>query len=207
MIDAYVITLNEPKYLAMADRVIESCNQHGLNAYKWEAFDGLKHPNRLTIPQSLFNQTHVSLLKVNNFNLTSAEVGNFYSHYTLWCHCVCIDKPIIILEHDVRFIKSYTEHIYRNCIVYLGAYDDKEIMPAAYLNNYDYPVIRGTHAYSIDPYVARNLISHVIKEGVCRNIDVTIRSDHFAVIQDDVYAVNVGVESTMPQDKPTFKDP
>jgi len=195
MVDAYVITLDTPKHIKMADRVVESCREHGINSFKWKAFNGLG--DVIKIPEQLVNQTHISLLKVKNFNLTLPEIACFYSHYSLWCHCVNIDKPIIILEHDVRFVKKYNKHTYYNAIVYLGHLDEN-IDPDVAIVNYDYKFIRGAYAYSIDPAVAKNLVSHVIKEGLCRPVDVTMRSDYFTVIKDNNYAVHVGTESTMP---------
>jgi len=78
--------------------------------------------------------------------------------------------------------------------------------PYACIDNYEYKFIRGAYAYSIDPAVAKNLVSHVIKEGICRPVDVTMRSDFFSIIKDENYAIHTGTESTMP-DRVLYQEP
>jgi len=195
MIEAFVITLPYEKYIKMAENVIASCKKHNIFCQKWEAFDGLG--KNIKIPMNLKNQTHINLLKVQNYNLTFAEIACFLSHYSLWCHCVELNRPIIILEHDIEFIKTYSDHKYNNTIVYLG-HEDRNILPHVSIYNHFYKFIRGAYAYSIDPMIAKNLVSHVIKEGICRPVDVTMRLDYFHIIQDnDTYVIHIGKESTM----------
>jgi glycosyl transferase family 25 len=202
MIDAYIITLtNHEKYRNFSNRVLKKCNDNLMNGVIWNAFDGITDKEKIIIPQNLQNQTHISLLKTKNLALSLPEIACFYSHYSLWCHCVQIDKPIVALEHDVVIIKKYEGHKYDNCIVYLGHQEqltNKNIKPTVSIINHDYEFIRGAYAYSIDPKVAKNLISHSIKEGICKPVDVTMRSDFFTIIQDNIYAIHTSNESTMP---------
>jgi GR25 family glycosyltransferase involved in LPS biosynthesis len=209
MIDAYIITLlNHEKYRNFSNEVLKSCDEHKMNGILWEAFDGISDKEKIIVPKNLQNQIHISLLKVKNLTLTLPEIATFYSHYSLWCHCVQINKPIVILEHDVKIIKKYTQHQYKNSIVYLGhelQLENNKIEPIVTIEGYNYSFIRGAYGYSVDPEICKNLVSHTIKEGICRPVDVTIRSDYFSIIQNDVYLIHIGKESTMPN-RQLFKE-
>lgn len=47
---------------------------------------------------------------------TSTEKAVWYSHFELWCKCVQLNKPIIVVEHDsklVRPLPDLSKHGYR----------------------------------------------------------------------------------------------
>jgi glycosyl transferase family 25 len=209
--NTYIITLknnNDSKILA--DKAAKSCVKHNMTPIIYNAFDGTSNEN-IKIPRHSINQKHISLLKVKNLALTLPEIACFYSHYSLWCECVFHNTPIVILEHDAVIIKEYKNHEYQNAIVYLGNEDQLGNNKSNFqfdvnIIGYDYKFIRAAHAYSIDPFIAKNLISHVIKEGICRPLDVTIRSDYFSIVQKDIYAINENIRTTMPN-RVLFEEP
>jgi hypothetical protein len=43
------------------------------------------------------------------------------------------------------------------------------------------------HAYAIDPPIARNLLSYVIREGMTKTLDMFIRADIFPIVQNGLY--------------------
>ena len=55
-------------------------------------------------------------------------------------------------------------------------------------NGNNYHFICRAHAYSIDPTVAKNLVSHVIKYGIHESLDIMLRADIFPIVQMGVYA-------------------
>lgn len=203
---AFIITLETDSSLQLANRCLSTCKENDIDAYIWQAFDGTK--SGIVTPKQLLGQAHISLLQVKNFKLTLPEIACFYSHYSLWCHCILMNEPIIILEHDAIILKPYEKHKYKNSISYLGHEDQLTDTPNGYdvsIEGYDFTFIRGAYAYSIDPYCAKNLVAHTIKEGICRPVDVTMRSDYFSINQDDVFAIHKNNISTMP-DRQLFSE-
>jgi hypothetical protein len=55
----------------------------------------------------------------------------------------------------------------------------------------NYHFICRAHAYAIDPAVAKNLLSHVLKFGICAPLDILIRADIFPIHQMGVFAYDV----------------
>ena len=210
---AYIITLKDnAESLKLADRCLKSCKDVGMKAVLWEAFDGTEEGN-LKVPEHLKDQIYLSWLKRPNDRLSSSQLGVFYSHYSLWAHCAYIDKPIVILEHDAVMVKPYLNHYYYNSIFYLGSHEqyDKTLHiqnppPHGSIYNGNWRFICRAHAYSIDPPIAKNLLSYAIREGITKTLDVFIRSDIFAIVQDDLYAYDLRGVSTICEKEDYSKD-
>jgi len=114
----------------------------------------------------------------------------------LWCMCLDKDMPIVILEHDAVMVKQYLRHNYLNNIVYLGGSEQihgslksTDTIPphASDQQGLDRFVCRA-HAYSIDPIMAKNLVSYAIHHGIITTADAMMRYDMFGIVQDGVYA-------------------
>jgi GR25 family glycosyltransferase involved in LPS biosynthesis len=191
---AYIITIKNNKISEeFAKECYNSCVNFNIPVYYWNAFDGTSKQNIL-IPENLIHESYIKFLKPLNTKLLTTEIACLMSHFSLWCHCIIIDKPIIIFEHDAIVIKQIEYHKNKNSINYLGnieQYKNKSIQNPSCLvsiEGYDYTFIRAAHAYSIDTSMARNLVSYVIKEGITKQTDVLMRSDYFNIYQDDIYA-------------------
>ena len=48
-------------------------------------------------------------LKQRPYGKLAAKIGCSMSHYLLWRHCIDLDEPILILEHDAVFIAPLPE--------------------------------------------------------------------------------------------------
>ena len=112
---------------------------------------------------------------------------------------MCLDKdmPIVILEHDAVMVIQYLSHNYLNNIVYLGGCEQLEggtlrandtIPPHASDHQGLDRFICRAHAYSIDPIMAKNLVSYAIHHGIITTADAMMRFDMFGIVQDGVYA-------------------
>jgi len=198
---AYIITLKgHPTSERLSARCQETCKQIGQPYQTWDAFDGTS--GEIYYPEHALGQGHYKWLKQMNDRLTITEVATILSHYSLWCKCVEDDKAIVILEHDAVMIQPYKSHNGWNQIEYLGNYEqyqagkwpDFPIMAAATKN---WRFLCRAHAYSIDPAVARQLISHVIKFGLSAPADMLIRADLFPIVQKGFYAFDVPDETTI----------
>lgn len=196
---------------SMFKRCAESCVRLGMPWKRWDAFDGTK--NKIIVPKNLQTQGWVKWIKVVNEALAASEVCTLLSHISLWAHCVEIDQPIVILEHDAVMIHKVTDHPAVNAIAYLGSIEQVQNNfyhnPIAIMGqlNENYRFILRTHSYSVDPIMARRLLATIMENGITTSVDVFIRSDIFCQVQFGVFAfdMNNGV-STAPEKDNKNKD-
>lgn len=202
---AYIITI--PKNIVSETKFkkcSESCDRVGMSWKKWDAFDGTT--GDIIVPENLRNQGWIRWIKVVNESLANSEICTLLSHISLWAHCVEIDQPIVVLEHDAIMIKKVEEHPAINAIAYLGSIEQVRNnffhSPIAIMGqlNENYRFILRTHAYSVDPMMARRLLSAILENGITTSVDVFIRSDIFCQVQFGIYAFDMcdGV-STAPE--------
>jgi hypothetical protein len=92
-------------------------------------------------------------------------------------------------------LQKLKQHNFYNCIQYLGSKEQQVsnrvpigLPPHGSIYNGHWRFICRAHAYAIDPPVARNLLSYAIREGITKTLDVFIRCDIFAIVQDGMYA-------------------
>lgn len=198
----YVITIrNHELSERLARRCIQSCKDVGMPVKVWEAFDGTG--TDLKIPNTLKDKEYVYWLKWINNSMNLPRIACVYSHFSLWCHCITIDKPIVILEHDAVMVKPYKYHIFLNCIEYLG--HEQQVQTAvtgnqpafSYVLEKNYHFMAQTHAYAVDPIVCRKLVGYFIRNGITDSLDVMLRLDHFPVTQRDLYAYQKPETSTI----------
>lgn len=190
---AYIITIKDnPISEKMSERCQNSCVQIKMPYKIWDAFDGTS--GKIYPPEHLKNFPYISWFKQIDHELSVTEVACALSHISLWCHCITIDKPIVILEHDSIMIEPLLDHPLYNSILYLGNTEQYKkgwpVFPtpphASAGNNYRF--MCRAHAYAIDPQVARNLTAHVLKLGIHESLDMMIRADIFNISEFGIYA-------------------
>lgn len=199
---AYIITLKGNDISEkLSKRCQQSCINVGMNYNIWEGFDGKKET--IQIPEHSKNSDILKLIKITDHYLTKTEVACFLSHLSLWIQCCIIDKPIVILEHDSIMIEKFTKHQALNSIIYLGGLEWAKKnwkiypIPPHASEGPNYLFICRAHAYSIDPLVAKNLVSHVIKYGISCPVDIFMRADIFNISHDGLYAYDLDDETTI----------
>jgi hypothetical protein len=150
----------------------------------------------IKVPEFLQGQAFLNFLRLKRCDLLMTQIACFLSHYSLWCMCLDKDMPIVILEHDAVMVKPFLRHNYLNNIVYLGGSEQKRgslrdtdtIPPhASDQQGLDRFICRA-HAYSIDPIMAKNLVSYAIHHGIITTADAMMRYDMFGIVQNGVYA-------------------
>ena len=150
----------------------------------------------IKVPEFLQGQAFLNFLRLKRCDLLMTQIACFLSHYSLWCMCLDKDRPIVILEHDAVMVKPFLRHNYLNNIVYLGGSEQKNgslrdtdtIPPhASDQQGLDRFICRA-HAYSIDPIIAKNLVSYAIHHGIITTADAMMRYDMFGIVQNGVYA-------------------
>ena len=150
----------------------------------------------IKVPEFLQGQAFLNFLRLKRCDLLMTQIACFLSHYSLWCMCLDKDRPIVILEHDAVMVKPFLRHNYLNNIVYLGGSEqihgslkDTDTIPphASDQQGLDRFICRA-HAYSIDPIMAKNLVSYAIQHGIITTADAMMRYDMFGIVQNGVYA-------------------
>jgi hypothetical protein len=176
----------------------------------YDAFDGTK--GEIIIPEHSKDRQYLKWIKVVNPALAVTEVSVVLSHLSLWAKCVELDQPIVILEHDAVMLQPYTHHQAFNNIVYLGSNEQVEndywgLIPIHGQLNPNYRFMLRAHAYAVDPMIARNLLTHVLKFGIVTSIDVLLRADIFPISQHGIFAMDMPGDSTSPEKTEKFNDP
>jgi GR25 family glycosyltransferase involved in LPS biosynthesis len=193
---AYVITIKGNKISeTLSARCLSSCKDVDMPCKIWDAFDGTS--GEILIPAQMENKDWLKWIKVVNPALVVAEICAMLSHISLWAHCVEIDQPIVILEHDSVFLKKFVHHYATNAIIYLGCQEQNQDgnkwcpIPPMWALGPNFYFINRAHAYSVDPVVARRLLCDVMLSGIHAAADVFIRSDIYTQIQMGLYASDI----------------
>ena len=208
---AYIITIKGHELSeSMSRRCAESCDKVGMSYKVSEAFNGTT--GEIIVPEHLKNQNWVKWVKVVNESLALTEICTVLSHVALWSHCVEIDRPIIALEHDAIVLQNFTHHPAFNAIIYLGSIEQLQnnywgSIPIHGQLNCNYRFCLRTHSYSVDPVMAKRLLSSIVKNGITTSIDVMLRSDIYTILQFGIFAYDQadGV-STAPEKDDKKKD-
>lgn len=210
---AYVIALkgNETSE-KLAERCIKSCIDVGMPVKLHQAFDGTQ--GDIKQPERYEGQEWLGLLKFTSYKMTLSEIACALSHISLWIHCINIDKPIVILEHDAVLIHPYLRHAFKNSICWLGnkngmyQYQDGAFPIASPPMNGE--TITNLHidtcqAYAIDPLSANNLLVSVLDRGIYAPVDIMLKSNKFCIVQTGIYNIGENKESTIDRHNNLFQ--
>lgn len=204
----FIIRLkNNPNSERLALRCLHSCSQiQQPNIYLFDAINGPEDPQ-------VFEHPSLTLLKQPNSTLTREEVGCFLSHYLLWVKCIEMGSPLVILEHDAIMVQPYSHHPFLNMLGYLGCWEQfaHHLQPQFPLPPHgqltpDYRFILRTHAYALDPLMAKRLVAKAIGGGITASVDIFMRIDEFAVIQPGFFAYDGPVEQTSIPGRSVFEN-
>jgi hypothetical protein len=207
---AYIITIDDPVSLEFSERCQRSCEAVGMPYIVWSGFDGTKDGD-IIVPDHSINKDYLNWIKVQDNRITKSQLACALSHFSLWCHCLTIDQPLVILEHDAVMLRPLRVFNFYNMIQFLGCKEQVQlgwpsaspIPPHATAYNKKMRCICRAHAYAIDPAISRNLISRFIQNGVfaTTTADLFMRADIFAIVQNGIYAYDEN-----PQDRSTVQE-
>ncbi len=161
----FIITLVDmPLSMQSAQRCIESASRHGEGRHLeiMPAIDKF-HSEEVFRKHGLIWDTEYSAV-TNSF----AGMGCFASHYKLWSYCVEAGTPLVVLEHDVEFIRPIPSLRFRDVIVLAEGGKRPFILDsllsstqeAVYVGSHLY----GTHAYAITPEGAQKLMEQARRQ-------------------------------------------
>jgi len=190
---AYIITIKGNNVSeSMSQRCQDSLKKLNMPYKVWDAFDGTS--GNIVTPDQCKDKSYMNWFKWTDCELSVTEVAAALSHISLWAHCMELDKPIIVLEHDAVMVKEVRDHPLVGVIHYLGGREQAKLnwpvltIPPHATHGNNYHFICRAHAYGIDPWSAKNLLAHVLKMGICESLDMMMRADLFPIIQTDLYA-------------------
>lgn len=181
-----------------ATRCAESCDLVGMPWEYWDAYNGIT--DELVAPEH--HSGVMEMVKITDHYLTRGEVACALSHISLWQKCVLDDQPLVVLEHDSVMVQPYVNHAVFNSICFLGSNEQVNQgwgvfpTPPHASEGPNYHFLCRAHAYAIDPAVAKNMLSHVLKYGICAPLDIMIRADIFPIHQMGIFAYDVKGEDT-----------
>lgn len=100
---------------------------------------------------------------------TSTEIAVWYSHASLWKHCISIDKPIIVIEHDCVLHK----HLPDFSAVAWMPFAQRSMLPAALVNLHlrRKSIVWVANAYYITPWQANRFYQQAMEEVISLNVD------------------------------------
>jgi hypothetical protein len=151
---SYVIYL--PSYqqsCSMANRACDTGRQFDWNINLWPGVDG-----RLLDWAATGVNINSNDAKCRNMMLRPGVQGCFMSHYRLWQHCVEINKPIGIFEHDIEFLAAPKQFPDFAHVLKLEGFLKKKPRPAG-------EWYEGARAYIIKPAGAARLLNWVNQHG------------------------------------------
>lgn len=214
---AYIICLeNNSISNSRIKLCIESLERAGMKYELFYGYDG-SDGKQLKTPSHLADKDYMKWIKTVDHKVTVKELGCTLSHMALWAHCITIDKPIVILEHDAIMVQPYKHFPFYNTIHYLGhKYIGQEIiadnnltMDYCYLidflnenpqkeeisnpmlnyasQNYFFPM--GQHAYAIDPPMAKRLFAEFMLHGIRNVNDVSCDASRFECVYTKLFAI------------------
>ena len=147
----YVITIEDnPKSVEVAERCITSgAVNSDLNIQRWKAT--VPGDDLFGMPDRLFKEKYSRL-----DNCMAA----FRSHMSLWEHCVEINQPVTIFEHDAVVTDIIPELFFTGCISFgkpsYGKFNIPPMLGKNTLASKRY--FPGAHAYRVNPWGAQQLI-------------------------------------------------
>lgn len=213
---AFVITLLDNKYSnRKADECIASAAKVGIEVSKWFGTDK-EHAIEEMESQGLEwtwadNNTRKKVCPITGlqqFPYTAADIrakiGCSMSHWLLWRHCVDIDEPILILEHDAVFINTLPADIEFNGICQIndpsgatrkGTWWGQQMKQRGTVGTHEKTWVTteserktpdglaGNSAYMIKPWAAQELIDKFHEIGVWPN-DATMCKQLFPYLEE-----------------------
>ena len=189
---SFVITImNNKDSVASAERCIESGKKYGQHVEMWSA----NSPDRMDMHEWFRERSIPDRWFHEEYSRLENCMAAFSSHYSLWQHCLNLNQPILILEHDAVFVDklpavtqghivNFGKPSYGNWLIpnFVG---ENKIFSKEYLP--------GAHAYKITPSAAQELIMRAAFEA--GPTDVYIHSQRFHFI-NEVYPWPVEVKET-----------
>lgn len=128
----------------------------------------------LFLPKEYENLSWLYNIRAVNHLLTYNDITRIMNHMLIWDHCIRSNRLVVVAESDVVFIKNPSHsHTVKNSIVSLSG--------KPYQHNTNYRCVTNAAAYSIDPFMASNLFTDVLKNGIVEPLEHMFRLDKYMI--------------------------
>jgi hypothetical protein len=116
-------------------------------------------------------------LKLISHTLNYKQVTRILNHATAWQYSIETGDPVVILEHDVELLSIPQDHFPRNSIIGLGGDTWND-------HNFNIRCLGSPWAYSVDQFVAQNLMTQLQTLGIRDPLELLLRDDLHTVVQN-----------------------
>ena len=148
-----------PHYLSSQrnlTRTLERANQFGWTVSVWPATNG--H----TVTDRDWAAVGAKLISWGAIHRRPGAKGCWFSHWRLWQHCIDLDQPIVILEHDAYISGQWPEDIdLTRCVWKLHLEDGR----GERVNRITGEWSCGAYAYTMAPRFAKELMQFIRSHG------------------------------------------
>ena len=178
---SYVITImDNPKSKTAATRCAASAAGVGLACDYWPATTPNDNLHKLFDKENIPGEGFVE-----KYSRLENCMAAFFSHYSLWKHCVATGKELTVFEHDAVVMDSISKYLnYQGCISLgrpsYGRYNDPLKLGVNPLTSKRY--FPGAHAYRVNPWGAEQLIAQA--KVAARPTDVFLHVDTFPWLEE-----------------------
>tara|TARA_R110000868_G_scaffold140545_1_gene356281 strand:- start:291 stop:893 length:603 start_codon:yes stop_codon:yes gene_type:complete len=119
-----------------------------------------------------------------DIEFTETEKAIWYSHFHLWQKCVEINKPLLIIEEDVKPIKKFKD-------TWQTSYYKDSYYLICFCFNY-YNMLTPAGGYIITPNTAKNMINNILKRKITYNVDYYIvKWSDIELVKNNQYAIQI----------------
>lgn len=152
-----IVITGNPTSEYYKDACLKSWNDKGYEVIHFEA----------TVPETIPENgpLRFGILKGKR-SFSDTERAVWYSHYNLWKHCVEIDEPIHVLEHD-SYLLDHLPVFDNTEIELFGLFDYRHNGTFKYAKY----VVSPCAGYYITPTAAEVMIKKAEKEAISINVD------------------------------------
>lgn len=181
MIEAFVISIfDNPQSKKVAMRCIDTASSVGLKCTPWKATTPKDNLHQLFEKDNLLPEGFIE-----QYSRLENCMAAFHSHFSLWKHCVKLNKEIIIFEHDAVIVNAIPEFInHKGCLSLgkpsYGRYNTPTKLGVNNLISKRY--FPGAHAYRIKPAFAKKMIKEA--QRAARPTDVFLHLDTFPELEE-----------------------
>lgn len=136
----------------VAGDCVQSLERHGWPYRIWPAVDGQ------SVTQAHWDHIGVIMSDLGKISRRPGAQGCWLSHFGVWSECVKNNEPVIVLEHDALVMAPWPNDIDLDPqVIKLYTTAECKVNPAYGLWS------KGSHAYTLTPQQAQQLIDHARK--------------------------------------------
>lgn len=128
----------------------------------------------LFVPKDYESLSWLYNVRVLNHMLTYNDITRIINHMLIWDHSIRNNRLVVVAEPDVVFFRNPTQsHNVKNSIVSLSG--------KPYQHNTNYRCVSNAAAYTIDPFMASNLFTDILKNGIVEPLEHMFRLDKYMI--------------------------